>query len=209
MAWNTQSVRVRTALAEAIANGHHEPGERLILRKVADSMGVSMIPVRDALAQLEKDGLVEGMAGRGWRVPDFDAERIAEMGELREALECQIVRLCALRGSDDEFEELMLLGKQLDRLPVGEERDKLEARFHTRLAEIARNDLLLESLTRTRVLQHAFGHKMTRKPPPNHQRLAADIASRNPEQAEAEMRRHVKLGTRLLTAGLKAKKQSR
>lgn len=189
----TRAERVYHLAREKILSGEYGPGDRLILRALARDMGTSMIPVRDALAKLEQEGLVEGVAGRGWRVSDFTPERLSDLATLREALECQVARLCTTRATNEELDELRFLSRQVDRAKGRDTSSKLEERFHLRLVEIARSSAIKEAIIKTNVLWLTFG-----RPDPSmekgrrHERLVRAIFSRDPDAAEREMREHVK-----------------
>lgn len=188
----TQGERAGQLFRERIRSGEYPPGSRLTLRALAQEIGTSVIPIRDALAQLEQEGLVEGAAGRGWRVSLYGPERLRDLAVLREALECQVARMCALHASDEELDELAFLGRQVDGATNRQRSNVLEQRFHLRLAEIADSDALLSAIKRTDVLQLTFGrvsanvarHHM-------HERLVRAISRRDPDAAERAMRTHV------------------
>ena len=89
--------RIVPALREAIVAGEFAPGARLSENAVAATFGVSRTPVREALAQLEREGLVLTVARTGVFVRAIDAREAEEIYETREALETQAARLAARR----------------------------------------------------------------------------------------------------------------
>jgi Bacterial regulatory proteins, gntR family len=78
---------VETLLTDAIAGGAIEPGERLVETEIAARMGVSRVPLREALSLLEAQGIVEALPNRGARVVPFDDARVDRACEARVALE--------------------------------------------------------------------------------------------------------------------------
>ncbi len=188
----TQSQRIADRIRQEITSGAYRPGTALSLRRIASAMRTSIIPVRDALARLQQEGLVEGLPGRGCRVRDIGEEHLGDLAVLREALECQVARLCALRATRDQLEELALLGRQADRARQQAESEAAEERFHLRLAEVAGSRELLAAIRRARVIQLAFGPALSVTGRLRlHARLVAAIARRDPDVSEREMRRHL------------------
>jgi len=88
---------VAPALREAIVDGRLAPGSRLSETQIGQHYGVSRTPVREAFAQLEREGLLRTVARAGAFVLAFDARDVAEIYETREALETQAARLATKR----------------------------------------------------------------------------------------------------------------
>ena len=101
------SDRAYEALRDDILNWRIAPGTALSETELAVRLGVSRTPLRAALARLALEGLVDTSRGRTGVVPDVSAESIAELFELREALELQAARLAARRRDPAVFEELV------------------------------------------------------------------------------------------------------
>src|SRR3954471_17265773 len=96
---------VHHSLRDAIVAGKFADGERLRERELAREMGVSTTPLKEALRQLEAEGLVRTEARRGIYVT-FGAKQAEEMSLARAALESMIARLAAKRASRDDIEDL-------------------------------------------------------------------------------------------------------
>jgi DNA-binding GntR family transcriptional regulator len=90
--------RVRDALRDAILSGSLQPGRPLVERELAEMLGVSKTPVREALKQLQSSGLVEINAYLGVSVRSIDAETVRQLYTARATTEPAAVRLSALRG---------------------------------------------------------------------------------------------------------------
>jgi DNA-binding GntR family transcriptional regulator len=84
--------RVYERLRDGIVVGVHPPGSQLVEARIAEDLGVSKTPVREALIRLQRDGLVQIEPYRGARVLEPSADDIREVLELRSLLECQIAR---------------------------------------------------------------------------------------------------------------------
>ena len=93
-------------LLDEIVEGTLAPGTVLAEVEQAARLGVSRTPLREALAHLRKDGLVEPLAGRGLIVTAVSIDDIVELYELRQPLEQQAARLAAQRGNPQIFSQI-------------------------------------------------------------------------------------------------------
>jgi DNA-binding GntR family transcriptional regulator len=93
-------------IRQAILTRRFRPGQRLIERELCELTGVSRTPVREALRQLESEGLVVMVPNRGPVVAEMTLEEVAEIYEVRGALEALAARRFAERASDEEVAEL-------------------------------------------------------------------------------------------------------
>jgi GntR family transcriptional regulator, rspAB operon transcriptional repressor len=197
------------AIRDEILRGQMRPGTPLSRRRLARELGMSVLPVTDALRRLEDDGLVERRARAGTRVRVPSDTDIRELYELREALETQSARLFAERATAAQRHELRRLAAQVDvlfsRLPGGG--DDPEFRFavhsqhvqlHMCIAEHAGSGLLKQMIERNHVLilNWLFDVTARRTPLPAsfHSQLAEALISGDPNQADAAMRAHVRYG---------------
>lgn len=104
--------QVASALRHDIVAGHLRAGEPLRLRQLADQYGVSVTPVREALAELERQGLVEGQAHRGFLVATVSAQDLEDMYELHAFLARRLTERATPRLTTDDVEQL----RELDSL---------------------------------------------------------------------------------------------
>ena len=93
-------------LRRAIVEGHFRPAERLIERELCALTGASRSSVREALRQLEAEGLIETLPDRGPVVRAVSAQESADLYQVRALLEGLMGRLFATRATDDEVEEI-------------------------------------------------------------------------------------------------------
>jgi DNA-binding GntR family transcriptional regulator len=102
---NGISVRERTYeyLKAGIFSGRFRPGERLAEEHLAEELGVSRTPVREALHKLEQDGLIEPMESRGFCIPSDSPEEIEDLFELRTVLEGYTLKIICERITDEQI----------------------------------------------------------------------------------------------------------
>ena len=206
--------RAYLAIREEILRGLLRPGTPLSRRRLARELGMSVLPVTDALRRLEADGLVESRARAGTRVRVPSARDIRDLYELREALESQAARLFTTRATLARRVELTTLAEQVDRLfrQLATRPDDTSFRFkvhsrhvrlHLHIAEHAESPLLLQMIERNHVLVLNWlfdvSARRTRLPPHFHGELAAALISGDPDAADAAMRAHVRYGLAEIT----------
>lgn len=135
-------------LREAIASGELAPGEHLNEVAVADRLGVSPTPVREAFRDLEQSGLIEVQPHRGARVRPLTRRALSEIYSLRAHLEQLAIRLAHPRLEEQDFAQLKDLIEGMER--CAEEGDpagvvELDVAFHRHIVARADHDLLLET----------------------------------------------------------------
>lgn len=201
---DTLTTRVYTSLRDEIIAGGIKPGERMVRRKIGSRLGVSHIPVTEALLKLEVDGLVESKPLLGCRVKPLTIEDIRNDEILREAIECQAARLCAEHAGDELLTRLMNHARRLDRVSAdADSRSKLgmdlHKEFHLMVAQGGGFPVLGQELSRVwfRRLMRVNWIKSTRfRPTPGdwHEQLVKVLMKRDPDKAEKKMREHVQFG---------------
>jgi DNA-binding GntR family transcriptional regulator len=118
---------VADVLEAAILLGEYEPGARLIERELIGRFGVSSIPVREALQDLESRGLVVKLPNVGCRVVELSAEDALAVSELRRHLEPLVARWAAERFTEEWREPLT---EQWRRMVDAAERNDVAGFFH-------------------------------------------------------------------------------
>lgn len=149
---------VISQLRDMIVAGELRPGERVIELEFAAQLGVSRTPLRIALGELEKEGLLERLPSRGFRVRAYSVDDIADAVDVRGVLEGMAARLLAERGASAEVlkrlggavaEGHALLRPAMDnpRAKVdGHAWSEINHRFHAALVEAADNRALASAL---------------------------------------------------------------
>src|ERR687891_2640789 len=105
--------QIKDVMLQRIVSGAYPPGARLVETRIAQELGVSQAPVREALRDLEQLGCIVHEPFRGCSVRAFSAEELLEAFPVRAALEALAARLAAERITDAELAELE---RQLERM---------------------------------------------------------------------------------------------
>ncbi len=145
--------QLRRVVAEqlrlAILEGRYRPGEWLRQERLAQELGVSQMPVREALKELTAEGLVEHVPYRGARVVEFSPEDVIDLYNHRMFLEGAAAHSAALRITPSELAELhSLLERMRQRMApefLLEHRD-LNRRFHQVIFAASRRSYLIRTL---------------------------------------------------------------
>jgi DNA-binding GntR family transcriptional regulator len=98
--------RAHWELREALIEGRFRPGERVRLRDLAEEMGISVTPVREAVLQLVQEGALFMKSPRDIRVRELSVEEFLEIMEIREFLEGQAIERFAERATEQQLSEL-------------------------------------------------------------------------------------------------------
>lgn len=147
------------SLREAIIRGSLRPGERLMEIQLAEQMGVSRTPVREAIRKLELEGLVVMVPRKGAYVAGLSIKDIADVFEIRKALEGLAAELAADRISDEEIEHLERILHRLSDAGDGKRFDEfiaIDTEFHAVLFQAGRNDRLTQIINNLREQIHRF-----------------------------------------------------
>ena len=205
-----------TVIAEMrrrIIKGDVEPGTSLSEAALADEFGVSRTPVREALKQLQTEGLVEIRPRVGTFVTIPSRREITELFEMKELMEGAAARLLAQRGRVPEIDSLernlrealtaveqddreryaALVQEFHDLLIAGSDNSKLQAHYRVLMNQLAYSRLVNTSLSQPgRVIQSDREHHL----------VLELILEKDGDSAERVMREHVRASRRALLAGL-------
>jgi DNA-binding GntR family transcriptional regulator len=195
-------------IRERILRAELRPGDVLSARRLAEEFDMSLLPVSQALRQLESDRLVESRPRAGTRVLIPRPEEIRGSCVVREALEAQSARLCCTQATMKERMELLRMAEQLDLLYERfgrEDGSDLQYLVHThhfelhmRIAEYGRCLELKEAIERNQVLIYNWFFDLAAQrrnlPAGFHTRLLRAITGSDPLAADEAMRIHVQYG---------------
>lgn len=141
---------VLEALREAIISGVLEPGERLMEIQLAEEMGVSRTPVREAIRKLELEGFVVMIPRKGAYVAGVSYKDVKDVFEIRRALEVLAAGLAAEKATDEEI-ELMERALHYNNQPNSlEEIVQADTDFHALVYKASRNERLTQILSNLR-----------------------------------------------------------
>lgn len=144
----SQKEEAYAAIKQKILTGKLKPGEWMVESTEAEALGISRTPVREALIELEREGLVNAIPRKGVIVVPITVEDIRDVYEMREVLDCLAVRLAIERGvPDDELDLFEDLFRELLEYPGYElAEDLLEAdrAFHDLILRCSGNRWLVD-----------------------------------------------------------------
>ncbi|MGB9812917.1 MAG: GntR family transcriptional regulator [Thermovenabulum sp.] len=188
------------ALREAIISGELKPGERLMEVQLAEEMGVSRTPVREAIRKLELEGLVVMVPRKGAYVAGLSMKDAADVFEVRQSLEGLAAALAAERITDEEIEALERILLEIN--DAAEKNDlnliiQKDAEFHNILFKASRNDKLVqiinnlkEQIDRFRIQSFENPGRL-KKLVEEHKKIVEAISERNVEKAKKLAEEHI------------------
>lgn len=189
---------VAKAVRERILSGAYAPGERLAEERLSTEVGVSRVPVRDALRQLAAEGLVVLRPRRGAVVVSHTTEEVRDLIEVRATLEGLNARLAARRRDPRYVAELERILHDGNRVTAQSDLASIRrsnARFHETVEAIAANSVLMgivRSLRdRTAILFSSQSRKRVRETWEEHAQIARAVLAGNAELASLLAAQHV------------------
>ncbi|HYE81398.1 MAG TPA: GntR family transcriptional regulator [Clostridia bacterium] len=184
----------------AILSGILKPGERLMEVQLAEKLGVSRTPIREAIRKLELEGLVIMLPRKGAYVADLSIKDITDVLEIRAALEGLASGLAALRMTEDEIEELKLTAQHFSQAIEADDFDgivQMDIEFHDRIFRSTRNEKLLqitnnlrEQVQRFRIMYINKSNK-SKELAKEHFEIAEAISKRDMDKAEKIAIKHI------------------
>ncbi|EGO64991.1 GntR family transcriptional regulator [Acetonema longum] len=192
-----------------IINGGYGPGEILLEGKLADELGVSRTPVREAIRLLEMEGLVETAPKKGTVVLGISSKDVQDIFAIRQLLEGLAARLAAERLTGDELKELQKTYDLMEFFTQKEDPEELtdlDNRFHHIIYQASGSRILnltLHNLHYYVQLARLDSLRSPQRPPhviDEHRAILDALAKRNPDQAEQAMVHHVKMAYRNISS---------
>ena len=206
----SRAVDVQRVVAQWIFKGELTAGQKLVEQEIAQRLGVSRGPVREALRALEDLGLVQIEPNRGAFVRKIDLAEAVEIHDVYSALEELAVRGATRRLSSTQIAELKSLVDSMDGAAESEDLDRyysLNLSFHQRLVEGSGNRRLLNTYNRLLNELHLFRRfglmqrgemQLSNR---EHHQILDQIAAGDPEGAVAAMRNHTSERRRKMLLG--------
>ncbi len=201
---NGTSVREKTYeyLKSAIFSGRFRPGERLAEEHLAEELGVSRTPVREALHKLEQDGLIEPLESRGFCIPRDSPEEIEDLFDLRTVLEGYTLRIICEKITDEQIAMLEGIIDQADEALRRKRIDEVfqwNTKFHDTLHGLVADKRRFHSLIvnmrkyvlryRKDTLQYLGAGKRASD---GHRQILLALKIKDPELCERVMRIHIR-----------------
>ena len=203
-------------LRDAIRKGKMKPGERLMESQLAEDLGVSRTPVREAIRKLELEGYVIMMPRRGTYVANLSIRDVNEVFEIRTSLDSLASGLAAERITDEELERLQRLLVAIGGYIEENDMDKIvecDTEFHDLLYQASRNSRLVgiifnlrEQLTRFRSTSMAFPGRL-KATLEEHRRIVEAIAQGDVAEARAAAEYHMEKSEQTLLESMEAMKK--
>jgi DNA-binding GntR family transcriptional regulator len=197
-------------LAE-LREGRLNPGDRLRETELAERLGMSRTPVREAIRQLEADGIVTHVPRQGASIRSLEYAEVMELYEMRSVLEGTAARLAARAASDIEIEELVEMNQQMKTLGNAPEAFILNRQFHAALLDAAKNRFLARSIHALQRALMILGPTTLTEPDraekavEEHFGVLDAIKARDGALAEAAMRAHIEAAQRVRVRALRAR----
>ena len=190
------------ALLRRIMTLEIQPGERIGVDQLARDFGVSQTPIREALSQLEAQGLVYKVHLSGYRAaPQLTRQQFDDLCEVRLLIEPAAAAHAAMRRTKSEMDEIIELVERMTQPTPGDPQTayntfaQTDAWFHAAIARASHNELLYDAITRQRVHLHLFRLQFYARVIDDavveHARIVEALHDGNPEAAAFSMRTHI------------------
>ncbi len=210
----TRSAYVYQCVRGMILRGELQPGKPISRRSLSGLMGVSFVPVTEAMQRLEYEGLLESKARAGTRVRVPSLEEVQDLFIVREALETQSARLFTAVADRKQKSDLLESAIALDGMISTREvtlfdYDGRHQDFHRQIAKYTKCPGLAAQIERTHAMQQAWiaAAAVNLQVPmqPNHAGLMSVLAGDDVEASDSAMRSHLTSGRDVLVEALRAR----
>lgn len=191
---------VFNTLRQAILKGELKPGERLMEIALADRLGVSRTPIREALRKLELEGLVVMIPRRGAQVADITEKDLNDVLEVRIALETLAIEKACKRMNEEQIEKLWRAAKEFQETTADGNLVRLaeaDVAFHEVIYQAADNVILNQVLNNLREqiyryrVEYLKDEEMRNQLVKEHEMLYEAIKERDAKKAQEISFRHI------------------
>ncbi|MBR4015595.1 MAG: GntR family transcriptional regulator [Anaerotignum sp.] len=192
---------VFNTLRDAILTGKLAPGERLMENQLAEKLGVSRTPVREALRMLELENLVQLVPRKGAQVLDMSEKDIINILEIRSALESLATSLACQKMKEDKIQELRNLLVDFEKAVAENDVERfvdIDEEFHDLIFEATENDKLIQIFRNLRVQLYRYRMAQAKNDTSmatvvaHHRRLLRAIETHDAAQGMAMAQGHIK-----------------
>ena len=193
--------QVYAVIAAEILAGRRKRGSPLLELELAKTLNVSRTPIREALRRLAGDGLVEIRLNYGAIVRSLTPVDVANIYDVREALECKAVELACVRFSREDLATIDGLWAKLGDPADARQRkrwNKFDAALHDLIAVRSGNELLAREIVRFRDLmmllrdQLSFSKGAVELAAEQHAEIIASLKKCDPDRSSQLMRKHIR-----------------
>jgi len=194
----TRDGYVAERLRRAILRGEFKPGQRLDQNEIAELLGVSRSPVREALRTLAAEGLVEVYPHRGAVVAELSSAEFEEISIIRVMLEGMAARLAAPHIDDDRIALLKDILAELDNTTDLDRWVELNRRFHNAIYQAVHRPRLLSFIENLRITmtpyirQYIASDEHLNAARIGHRRILEACINRDEKLTQEEIERHLK-----------------
>lgn len=191
---------VFTTLRQAILRGELKPGERLMEIQLANKLGVSRTPIREAIRKLELEGLVLMIPRKGAEVAEITEKNLRDVLEVRESLEVLAVQLACERMTPEVLEELKVAAKEFEDVIATDDITNIaeaDVKFHDVVYHATDNQRLIQLLNNLREQMYRYRveylKKSTVRPKiiREHEELIKHIENHDKEKAAENICKHI------------------
>ncbi|MGH9847386.1 MAG: GntR family transcriptional regulator [Blastocatellia bacterium] len=210
---DTTYARVREKLREDILAGVFEPGVRIKITDLSQRYGVSQMPIREALQQLQGEGLVTIAPNKGASVRSVDEKFISNIYDIRGALEAMLVQRAVAAITDAEVKKIEAIQTEYE---AAQEKHDTKAlldcnqQFHHAINVLAQNPEALEMLNRSWGLidflrqKYKFGPNRLAAITSDHRNLLKALKRRDADAAERLAKKHCEMAKADLISQMRA-----
>lgn len=191
---------VFNTLRRAILKGELKPGERLMEIALADKLGVSRTPIREAIRKLELEGLVVMAPRKGAKVASITERDLNDVLEVRKGMEVLAISLACKRITGEELEKLEIIERDFQKLIESgnlTELAEMDVKFHDTIYQATNNQRLVQLLNNLREQMYRYRMEylkdiaVRRTLAEEHKAICQALRERNQQQAEKYVSIHI------------------
>ena len=207
---------VFNTLRQAILRGELKPGERLMEIQLANKLGVSRTPIREAIRKLELEGLVLMIPRKGAEVAEITEKSLKDVLEVRRALEELAVEIACEKMTAQQIEELKAAAKEFEVTLKSKDVTKYaeaDVKFHDVIYMATDNQRLIQLLNNLREQMYRFRVEYLKKDESHvklleeHDQIIENIEKRNKEEAAKIVCRHIENQVESVLHTIRSKKE--
>ena len=211
----SKTEKVYELLVDSITKRKLSSGQRLVEKSLAEKLGVSKTPIREALNRLKKEGLIQGAPYRGFFVAQILPKDVEEIYKLREVLEGLAARDASKRINKGQIQQLKSIVESLENCIEKKDLEgysSLDLKFHNLLAAISKNQRLSQTMqllqNQTRILMSTSVvlPGRVKSSLEEHKKIMTAVISHTADLAEQFARQHIKHVRKAVVVSLKGKK---